>query len=77
MASTIVDLPDPFSPTNTVAGPRSRPPSRRARTAGMVAGHWSTATLASGRRAIRRMGGVEPNSTTVTIGAQPDNARDE
>lgn len=23
------------------------------------------------------MGGVEPNSTTVTIGAQPDNARDE
>ena len=38
MASTTVDLPDPFSPTRTVSGPRSRPSPTSAATAGIVHG---------------------------------------
>ena len=53
--STMVDFPEPFSPTSTVTpGGSSRPSHSICSTAGTVAGHCEVSTGLSGSRRIKR-----------------------
>jgi hypothetical protein len=56
IASTRVDLPDPFSPMNTVAAPSSKRSFRSCETAGSVDGHRAGSGLLSVERSTSRIG---------------------